>query len=262
MGGKFAVLALALALCLPATAFAEPRPGDRPPLITTAEAEALAAELSGGNAKRTIVSLSTHHRMRGSEGYRAAAELIRDRLREYGLKEVEIISLPADGTIFYGTQRSRPAWNASFAELWERRRAGGRWVDGERIASWADMPISLAQDSVSGRADADLVDVGAGTAEGDYAGKDVRGKLVLVSAQPGEAAPLAIGKYGARTRSRPGGARIATSSAGAISTHGRIRPSPSWSRPPEPRAGSGGWPRVRACVFGPRSTPGEAPAPI
>jgi aminopeptidase YwaD len=198
MGGRIAGLALVIVASLPvASHSAEPRPADRPPLISTAEAEALAAELSGATAKRTIVSLSTHHRMRGSEGYRAAAELIRDRLREYGLKEVEIISLLADGRIFYGTQRSRPAWNASFAELWERRRAGGRWVDGERIASWADMPISLAQDSVSGRADAELVDVGAGTAESDYAGKDVRGKLVLVSAQPGEAAPLAVGKYGA-----------------------------------------------------------------
>ena len=37
----------------------------------------------------------------------------------------------------------------------------------------------------------------AGTSESDYAGKDVRGKLVLVSAQPGEAAHLAITVHGA-----------------------------------------------------------------
>jgi len=189
-------LLLALAL-VAAAAGAQARPDDRPPLISTAEANALASELSGASAKRTVEALSRHHRMRGSEGYRVAAELIRDRLAAYGLAEVEIISLPADGKIFYGTQRSRPAWNASFAELWEQKQEGGRWTDAARIASWAEQPISLAQDSVSGRAEADLVDVGAGTAEADYAGKSVRGRLVLVSAQPGAAAPLAIGKYGA-----------------------------------------------------------------
>jgi aminopeptidase YwaD len=170
-------------------------PGDDPPLIEPAESVALAAELSGSSAKRTVQALSLHHRMRGSEGFNAAAELIRARLAEYGLAEVEMIRLPADGKIFYGTQRSRPAWNASFAELWEQRQEGGRWSDAVRLASWAEQPISLAQDSVSGKAEAELVDVGTGTAEADYAGKAVRGKLVLVSAQPGEAAPLAVGKH-------------------------------------------------------------------
>jgi hypothetical protein len=183
----------ALLLLLAAPAAAQPAA----PLLTPAETEALAGELSGASARRTVQALSLHHRMRGSEGYRAAAELIRDRLREYGLKEVDILSLPADGKIFYGTQRSRPAWNASFAELWEQRQEGGRWRDSERVASWADQPITLAQDSVSGRAEAELIDVGAGSSAADYAGRDVRGKLVLVSGQPEAAAKLAVTERGA-----------------------------------------------------------------
>jgi hypothetical protein len=167
------------------------------PLLTPAETQALAGEISGASARRTVQALSLHHRMRGSEGYRSAAELIRDRLRDYGLKEVDIISLPADGRIFYGTQRSRPAWNAGFAELWEQRQDGGRWRDSERIASWADQPITLAQDSVGGRAEAELVDVGTGASAADYAGKAVRGKLVLVSGQPEAAAKLAVTERGA-----------------------------------------------------------------
>jgi hypothetical protein len=159
-----------------------------PPLLPRAQAEAVGAELSGSGALRTVRTLSQFHRMRGSDGFRAAAETIRDRLRDYGLEGVEIISLPADGRIYYGTQRSRPGWNARFAELWEGR---------ERIASWADQPISLAQDSVSGRADADLVDIGAGTSEADYQGKDVRGRLVLTSSQPGAVQELAVGRFGA-----------------------------------------------------------------
>jgi len=159
-----------------------------PPLLPAGQGEAIGAELSGAAALRTVRTLSQHHRMRGSEGYRAAAEAIRDRLRDAGLAEVEIISLPADGRIFYGTQRSRPGWNARFAELWDGR---------DRVASWADQPIGLAQDSVSGRAEADLVDVGAGTAESDYQGKEVRGRLVLTSSQPGAIQELAVGRFGA-----------------------------------------------------------------
>ena len=159
-----------------------------PPLLPPAQGRAIAAEVSGARAMATVRVLSGQHRMRGSDGYRAAAEAIRDRLRDYGLEEAGIISLPADGRIFYGTQRSRPGWNARSAELWE---------GAERIASWAEQPISLAQDSVSGRAEAELVDVGAGTSEADYQGKAVRGRLVLTSSQPGAVQDLAIGRHGA-----------------------------------------------------------------
>lgn len=170
---------------------------DHPPLIAPTDAEAIAAQVSGTAALRTVRSLSQHHRMRGSRGYGAAATLIRDRLADYGLKEAETIALPADGKIFYGTQRARPAWNATFAELWEQKRAGTGWVDGERVASWSDQPISLAQDSVNGSANAELIDVGSGASEADYAGKNVRGKLVLISSQPEAAAALAVTKFGA-----------------------------------------------------------------
>ena len=170
---------------------------DDPPLLPGDQARAIGAEVSGSQALRTVQVLSLHHRMRVSEGYRAAAELIRDRLAAYGLTEVEMISLPADGETFYGTQRSRPAWNARFAELWEQRRDGDSWRDEVRIASWAEQPISLAQDSVSGRAEAELVDIGAGTSAADYEGKELRGKLVLTSSQPEAVADLAIGRHGA-----------------------------------------------------------------
>jgi hypothetical protein len=184
----------ALMLALAATAAAAQ---ETPPLLVPAEAWAIASEVSGAAARRTVEALSLHHRMRGSEGYRAAAELIRDKLKAYGLKDVEILAFPADGRIFYGTQRARPAWNATFAELWEQRETDGRWADSERIASWADQPITLAQDSVAGGAEAALVDVGAGISAKDYEGRDVRGKLVLTSSQPGAVAHLAVTERGA-----------------------------------------------------------------
>lgn len=158
---------------------------------------ALAQEISGETAKRNLEYLARHHRMRGSRGFRAAAEHIVEQLRAYGLSDARIEQFPADGKLFYGTQKSRPPWDAEFAELWEMRETNGQWVRNVRLASWEATPISLAQDSESGEATADLVDIGAGTSERDYAGKDLRGKLVLTSAQPGAVVPLAVKVHGA-----------------------------------------------------------------
>lgn len=156
----------------------------------------LAEGISGAAAKRDVEAFSRHHRMRGSRGFRAAANHVVEELRRAGLSRVEIIELPADGRIFYGTQRSRPPWDADRAELWEVRSSRNAPAQ-VLIASWAAMPLSLAQDSESASVRADLVDVGEGTAAADYAGKDVRGKIVLAGAQPGEVAAIAVEKLGA-----------------------------------------------------------------
>jgi hypothetical protein len=65
------------------------------------------------------------------------------------------------------------------------------------LASYAAVSMVLAEDSESADVSALLVDVGAGSSEADYAGKDVKGKLVLVSTSPGSVQDLAIGKFGA-----------------------------------------------------------------
>jgi len=193
------VLGLLASALVPAASGAAGQAGGPPPLLPEPAVRALAAEISGTAARHTVQDLTLYHRMRGSRGFKAAAERIAERARAYGLA-VEVVSLPADGKVFYGTQRSRPAWDADFAELWEQRQetaASPRWVDAERIASWEARPIVLAEDSAGGEAAADLVDVGDGTAEKDYQGKDVRGKLVLAAAQPGAVAALAAGRFGA-----------------------------------------------------------------
>src|SRR5437667_152884 len=81
-------------------------------------------------------------------------------------------------------------------------------------SAWAQKPLllpekdvaALAQELSGGTAKrnsegsdvtAELVDVGEGTKEGDYAGKDVKGKIVLAAAQPGAVQDLAVGKFGA-----------------------------------------------------------------
>ena len=217
------------ALCMIAglVAFCGAAWAQKPPLLPEKDVAALANELSGETTKRNLEVIATFHRQRGSRGFHSAAELVAERARAYGLSDVAILEFPADGKIFYGTQRSRPAWDAEVGELWEVARMAGEcakaqvevdakadekakkyaeWMnqncdsligDAKKIASYAAEPVVLAEDSESADVTAELVDVGSGTSEADYAGKDVKGKIVLVSASPGAVQDLAIGKFGA-----------------------------------------------------------------
>ena len=156
------------------------------------EVAVLAREVDGDRAMETLQGIVRHHRERGSRGYHASAEWIAGRARAAGLEGVEILQFPADGKVFYGTQRSRPAWDVVRAELTEME--GGRRTP---VASYAAASMALAQDSESADVTAPLLDVGAGTSEADYAGKDAKGKIVLVSSSPGAVQDLAIGRFGA-----------------------------------------------------------------
>jgi len=167
------------------------------PLLGEPTVAALDNELSGSAAKRTVEFLAQLNRPRGSKTFQIASDHIASELTRYGLEGVSVIEIPADGRTMYGTEKARPAWDADFAELWEVRMDGGKPVDVVRIASFEDEPVTLAEDSDSGSVTAELIDVGAGTSESDYAGKNVKGKLVLISTQPAAAAPLAVDKYGA-----------------------------------------------------------------
>ena len=183
--------------------------GQKPPLLAEKEVAAIAGEISGETAKRNLEGIAGFHRQRGSKGFHEAAEFVAERLRAYGLSDVAILLFPADGKIFYGTQRSRPGWDAEVGSLiiTEPQKlvscntptlvvdciTGPTTV----LANYEAMPITLAEDSESGHRITTIVDVGEGTKESDYAGKDVQGKFVLVSAQPGAVQDLAVGKFGA-----------------------------------------------------------------
>jgi len=193
------------------------------PLLPEKDVAALANELSGETAKRNLEVIATFHRQRGSLGFHAAAELVTERARAYGLSDVAILQFPADGKIFYGTQRSRPGWDADRGTLDEVQwgpmqdcNGGTKVIENpstgkvtgveihecsdklfKRIASYEAEPVVLAEDSESAGVEAELVDVGEGTEENDYTGESVKGKIVLVSASPGAVQDLAVGEFGA-----------------------------------------------------------------
>lgn len=154
-------------------------------------------ELSGESAKRNLEYITRLHRMRGSKDYNQAINFIASKLQEYKLSSIETIKIPTDGITMYGTQKSRPAWNAEFAELWEMEKQSDRWVPAVKIADYESIPLVLAQDSHTAEVSAELVDIGKGVSETDYINRNVKGKLVLTSSQPEAVVALAIEKYGA-----------------------------------------------------------------
>ncbi|MEO7039686.1 MAG: M28 family peptidase [Gemmatimonadaceae bacterium] len=168
------------------------------PLLPEPTVAALAGELSGASAKRNLEFITRQHRMRASKGFRIAADFVAAQAKSYGLEEVTVHEFPADGRTMYGTQKARLGWDPEFAELWEVRADGTRVTPMLRVASFEDEPVILAEDSDSADVTAELVDVGAGTSDKDYAGKNVRGKVVLTSEAPGDVVPLAYDKYGAK----------------------------------------------------------------
>jgi hypothetical protein len=118
-------------------------------------------------------------------------------LRQYGLDDVRRLTYPADGETLFGTQKSRPVWDVTSAELWELGDKNGSMYRVRRLGDWESVPLSLAQDSLSADVTTTLVDIGAGTADADFAGRNIRGKLVLTSSQPEDVVEHAVGELGA-----------------------------------------------------------------
>jgi aminopeptidase YwaD len=87
------------------------------------------------------------------------------------------------------------AWFAALAPLVSASASAPPLLPSSQIA--AASPIVLAEDSEAADVTAELVDVGEGSHESDYAGKDVRERIVLAAEQPGAVAELAVGKFGA-----------------------------------------------------------------
>ena len=161
------------------------------PLLSDKEVGALAAEINGLIAKDTVTELARNHRVQASSGYAHAAEFIAAKAKEYGLEQVQVEHLTADGKKTYYTLKSTPGWEAASGVLWETepRRV--------KVADYEEMRVALADYSQSADVTSTLVDVGAGTAAKDYDGKDVKGRLVLAGGSVATAHKLACDERGA-----------------------------------------------------------------
>jgi aminopeptidase YwaD len=165
-----------LMLALGVMAAAEGAVADRKiPFWPDSVTDAIHAEVDGLSALRTVRDLGRFHRVHGSPGLAAAAEMVRGRLADAGLADAAVERFPADGQTRYAHFRSYLGWDAKDASLDEvspRPRS---------IARFPDLSVALADYSQDADVTAELVDVGAGSAPADYAGREVKGRLVLAS---------------------------------------------------------------------------------
>jgi hypothetical protein len=167
---------LAAACCAPSAARAQTSPFLPEPLYRH-----LVNEISGDRAFESVRHLSHYHRTDGSRDFFAATEWIRGAAEAAGLEDVRLIRQKWDGH----------GWSCSSGEAWLEA------PEAMKLADYGEVAVSIADNSRTTHVTAELVDVGAGAAEGDYVGKDVKGKIVLASGPLRDAEREAVWKRGA-----------------------------------------------------------------
>jgi hypothetical protein len=151
-------------------------------------------ELSGSVAKSFVAQVSRFHRIQGSTMFHEAAEYVKNELSGLDFQDAVIEQFPADGKTKYWTHTSPIGWEIQSAEL--------RLVEPEEklLCTYEDCPQSLHTFSkatpVKG-VTAELVDVGKGTKQKDYEGKNVNGKFVLATGRARLVHQQAVYKHGA-----------------------------------------------------------------
>jgi Zn-dependent M28 family amino/carboxypeptidase len=172
---------LAVAFLAPAFAAAQSSP-----FVDENTERLLVNAISGDRAFETLRITTQWHKPSGSEGFFAVARYVEDKAKEAGLDDVTWIDQVAE----------TPSWTCRRAEAWLLQGEGQNEKE-TFLGSYADVATSIADFSRSADVTADLVDVGSGEAASDYAGKEVRGKVVLASGSPIAVTEQAVWKRGA-----------------------------------------------------------------
>src|SRR5512135_1906604 len=168
-------LLLSAVLLVPVCSMAQTSPAV-PPNVW----QAIENEISGDHSFDLIRHLTLYHSPNGSnEDFEAQANWVAGKAREYGL---------VDAKVFWVGGTDRP-FNVHSGEAWI--------VEPEtiKLGDTLESPLRVATNSRSADVTAELIDVGAGTAESDYHGKNVKGKLVLASGNSRAVHALAVWKF-------------------------------------------------------------------
>jgi len=161
------------------------------PFLSSEQWVKLRDEASGAAPYENLRYLTRLHRVPATAEFDQAVQFIQLRAREYGLADVQSEQFPIDGQTQYGLMRSYLGWTVETGQLWEVR------PQHLLLGDWATDPIRLADYSHSAEVEASLVDVGDGSRESDYTGRDVRGKIVLADGVLARVQALAVIKFGA-----------------------------------------------------------------
>jgi aminopeptidase YwaD len=142
-------------------------------LLSHEQMRAIINEASGERAMHHVLELVPYPRIRPTAEYTGhfrESDVMAGFAKEYGYSTVEIESFPAP-------QRN---WAPTTGELWMTA------PESVKLFDIHDVAVSVASNSANGDVSGDLVDAGAGTRPEDYAGKDVKGKIVIGSGGVGQ----------------------------------------------------------------------------
>lgn len=154
-------------------------------LLNWEQMRAIIMEASGERAMHHVMEFVPYQRVRQASEYttgpfresRATVELA----KQYGYSSANIEIFP-----------SAALWQPSKGQLWVSERNGPR-----KLHDIYDTPVALGTNTPTGDISGDLVDVGNGSRPEDYAGKDVKGKVVMGSAPLNTLQRMAVFERGA-----------------------------------------------------------------
>jgi hypothetical protein len=133
-------------------------------------------EVSGKYALDWVSKISQYNRMVGAQDYHEIIERVMKELGSFGLDELKVHKYPADGKTKTWEWIVTQSYDVNSGELWLREPKK------ELFCRFQEIPMCVLGRSKSCDVSAELIDVGKGTREEDFDGKDVEGKLVLMEA--------------------------------------------------------------------------------
>ena len=157
----------------------------------------IANEYSGEAAQEYDRQIVQYHRIQGSPMMADVAEkVVLAKLQQWGIGS-KIEQFPSDGEIRYQTHISPMGWDMRSGELWVEGVAGDPNFAPFRLCRYSDVPMCVSTYSKGSDWTGELVEVGAGTSDADYANKDLQGKVALAYGYAGTVVRQAALRHGA-----------------------------------------------------------------
>lgn len=163
------------------------RPPEQPnpkTLLSPALIDTLVNEISGALSVANILEIAPYERNRTAEEYAGLyreSAYVQRKLKEFKLDDVDVKLYPMP----------QKQWDGEEGEFWVMKPTK------KLIVNYRDVAASLAVGSKSADVTAELIYAGRGDNKNDYAGKNIKGNIVLVSGPPMAAFDLAINEFGA-----------------------------------------------------------------
>lgn len=163
-------------------------PAQTSPFLPEDTYQKLVNEISGDNAYDHLRDLTKFHSPQGVDrDARRIEQYLLEKVKETGLADVKYITMPSKDV----------PWSPISGEAWLIETLPDGKVREIKLGSYKEVATVIADNSRPVDTQAELVDVGTGLTEAEYAGKDVRGKIVLASGAPATVEKLAVWKHGA-----------------------------------------------------------------